>query len=497
VLDDDRLVAEGLLEPGAGARGALQLTATARALLAGSGAALRPEPARPFERHRDLLAGLVRHLRAGTPGAVVLRGPAGSGRRALAMAAAAAVGLPTATDGRSGPELRLLAKLGIALPLVAGDRLEELGWSATDPPLLAYAPAGFRAPGALAVDVPAPDHPQRTSAWSAALERAGLDSHAHAAVIAARFGFTEGDIDEVMARALASANWSGRPLDGDGVWEAARRQPEHALERVAALVTPAFTLGDLVLADDVHRQLRELVAHVALQHVVLDGWGFRRRLPRGQGVAALFAGPPGTGKTMAAEALADALAQDLYRIDLSAVVSKYIGETEKNLAAAFDEAERAGAVLLFDEADSLFGKRTEVKDAHDRYANLEVNYLLQRVETFTGLVLLASNRAAAIDEAFLRRLRFVVRFQLPDAQLRRRLWERSFPPEATRHGLDWDVLADGELAGGNIQSAALAAAYLAASDGGTIAPVHVEHALRREYEKLGRAWPGLALEPVA
>jgi SpoVK/Ycf46/Vps4 family AAA+-type ATPase len=174
------------------------------------------------------------------------------------------------------------------------------------------------------------------------------------------------------------------------------------------------------------------------------------------------------------------------------VVSKYIGETEKNLATAFGEAERAGAVLLFDEADALFGKRTEVRDAHDRYANLEVNYLLQRVETFTGLVLLATNRGAAIDDAFLRRLRFSIRFELPDRALRRELWRRAFPREAALGRLSWEALAGAELAGGNIQSAALSAAYLAASDGGAIADAHVEHALRREYEKLGKAWPGLA-----
>ena len=308
---------------------------------------------------------------------------------------------------------------------------------------------------------------------------------------------SEGDIEEIVAAAGTAAAWAGRALERDLVWETARRRPEHTLDRVAALVAPSFTLADLVLTDDAHAQLRELVAHVALQHVVLDGWGFRRRLPRGQGVAVLFAGPPGTGKTMAAEAIADALEQDLYRIDLSAVVSKYIGETEKNLAAAFDEAERAGAVLFFDEADALFGKRTDVRDAHDRYANLEVNYLLQRVETFTGLVILASNREAALDEAFLRRLRFIIRFELPDARLRRRLWERSFPAEAARSELDWDALADGELAGGSIQSAALSAAYLAAQDGGVIGHAHVEHALRREYEKLGRAWTGLRLEVAA
>ena len=225
-----------------------------------------------------------------------------------------------------------------------------------------------------------------------------------------------------------------------------------------------FSLDDLVLAGETEAKLRELVAHVALQHVVLDEWGFRRRLPRGQGVAALFTGPSGTGKTTAAEALARELRQDLYRIDLSAVVSKYIGETEKNLASAFDEAERGSAVLFFDEADALFGKRTEVRDAHDRYANLEVNYLLQRVETFTGLVDPREQPAARPStRRFLRRLRFVIRFEAPDAALRRRLWRRSFPGEARVGELDWDALAAAELAGGSIQSAALAAAYLAAS----------------------------------
>ena len=175
---------------------------------------------------------------------------------------------------------------------------------------------------------------------------------------------------------------------------------------------------------------------------MLDEWGFRRRMPRGQGVIALFAGPPGTGKTTAAEAVAHALRQDLYRVDLSAVVSKYIGETEKNLAAAFDEAERASAVLFFDEADSLFGKRTEVKDAHDRYANLEVNYLLQRIETFTGLVLLATNRQLGARRGVrpAAALRDPLRAPRP-ARCAPTLWRRSFPPETALDGLDWDELA--------------------------------------------------------
>jgi SpoVK/Ycf46/Vps4 family AAA+-type ATPase len=269
------------------------------------------------------------------------------------------------------------------------------------------------------------------------------------------------------------------------------------LRQVATPVTPVFTLDDLVLPADVRAQLDELVAHVALQDVVLDGWGFRRRLPRGQGVAALLAGPPGTGKTMAAEALAAALGQDLYRIDLSAVVSKYIGETEKNLSLAFDEAERAEAVLLFDECDALFGKRTEQRDAHDRWANLEVNHLLQRVETFTGLVILATNRRAALDEAFLRRLRFTIRFDPPDVALRRELWRRAFPPQTPRAELDWDALAARELTGGNVQASALAAAFLAAADGEPVGERHLSRALRREYDKLGKAWTGPGMQEVA
>ena len=498
--DEHKLVRIGVLEPGAEAREAVRLTPTARTLLSGGAPEQLAATGPPPERQAALLAGLVRHLRSGAPGAVVLRGPAGSGRRALAAGAARTVGLAPVAGARSAAELRLLGRLELALPVVSGERLEDLGWGADDPPLTAYAPAGFRARAAYVVDVRPPTHRERVRAWRGELTAAGLEGKRAAAlagVIAARFAFTEGDIAEVVARARVAATWTGRRLDRDLVWDVARRQPEHALERVAALIAPSFTLDDLVLADDAHAQLGELVTHVALQHVVLDDWGFRRRLPRGQGVAVLFAGPPGTGKTMAAEAIADALEQDLYRIDLSAVVSKYIGETEKNLAVAFDEAERAGAVLFFDEADALFGKRTDVRDAHDRYANLEVNYLLQRVETFTGLVILASNRESALDQAFLRRLRFIVRFELPDAALRKRLWQRSFPPEAAHEGLDWDALARGELAGGNIQSAALAAAYLAAGDGGVIGPEHVEHALRREYDKLGRAWPGLRLEVAA
>jgi hypothetical protein len=490
-LDDaGPLVGCGLLEPGAGAHGALRPTATARLLLAGGAPTPLPAPRPLPERLAPMVEPLVRHIAAGERGVVLLRGPDGAGRRALAVAAVTATGRLPIGGERPAGELRLVTLLDLAVPVAAGDRAGELGWRPSDPLLIAWGEPGARHPGAYFVDVPGPSHDDRERLWRDALAGHGLQTDL-APALAARFRFTEGDVAAVTARAAGEARWADRSLSPADLWAAARAQPEHALGRLAQLVAPAFTLDDLVVTGKVRDQLDELVAHVALQHVVLDGWGFRRRLPRGQGVAALFAGPPGTGKTMAAEAVAAELDQDLFRIDLSAVVSKYIGETEKNLSAAFDEAERAAAVLFFDEADALFGRRTQVHDAHDRYANLEVDYLLQRVESFTGLVILATNREAAVDSAFVRRLRFTIRFEQPDLALRRELWRRAFPPQALVADLDWDALADIELSGGSIQSAAVAAAYLAAREGVSVGPDHVSRALGRELEKLGRAWYGL------
>jgi hypothetical protein len=488
VSDDDRLVRGGALQAGAGGSAPLTLTPTAAQVLAGElPASIRVSEPAP-SRLDAARAGLVRHLHGEDPGPVVLRGPRGVGRRALAAAAATEAGRVPIDGTRPVGELALLSRLGIALPIVDADQLAEAAWDGA--PAVGIVEPGATPAGAHVVDLPGPDYDQRATAWEDGLRDHAIDALDDlVGALSARFAFTEGDIGEVLRRVRRDALWAGRPLDAALVWEAARRQPEHALSRLAALVAPAFALEDLVIEPDCRAKLEELVAHVELQHVVLDAWGFRRRLPRGQGVIALFAGPSGTGKTMAAEAVAAALRQDLYRVDLSAVVSKYVGETEKNLATAFDEAQRTGAVLFFDEADALFGKRTEVKDAHDRYANLEINYLLQRVETFTGLVILATNRQSALDEAFLRRLRFAIRFELPDPAARVEIWRRAFPAGAPRDELDWDGLAAAELSGGSIQGTALAAAYLAAAAGGPVTDGGVQHALRREFEKLGRAWP--------
>jgi SpoVK/Ycf46/Vps4 family AAA+-type ATPase len=219
---------------------------------------------------------------------------------------------------------------------------------------------------------------------------------------------------------------------------------------------------------------------------VYERWGFGARLGRGKGIAALFAGPSGTGKTMAAEVIANYLRLDLYRVDLSRVVSKYIGETEKNLRQVFDAAEQSGAILFFDEADALFGKRSEVRDSHDRYANIEINYLLQRMEDYRGLAILATNMKSLLDQAFLRRLRFLVDFPFPSAAQRTRIWRGAFPPAAETENLDYEFLSRLEITGGNIKNIALNAAFLAAAAGAPISMQLLLMAARREYSKIDK-----------
>jgi SpoVK/Ycf46/Vps4 family AAA+-type ATPase len=260
----------------------------------------------------------------------------------------------------------------------------------------------------------------------------------------------------------------------------------------AKLVRPTAGWDRLVLRDDRLAQLHEATERLRRQSQVLDDWGFLAGRPGARGVRLLFAGPPGTGKTLSSEILAHELGVDLLVVDISRVVSKWIGETEKNLAEVFDAAERAQAVLLFDEADALFGRRTDVSDAHDRYANLETAYLLARLERFEGMAVLATNLRQNVDPAFIRRLEFAVDFEEPNAQEREALWRCHIPPRAPLDpGVDLAQLAAlYPVVGGVIRNAATAAAFLAASEGGPINRKHLGRALHREYEKAGRAFPG-------
>lgn len=276
----------------------------------------------------------------------------------------------------------------------------------------------------------------------------------------------------------------GRPL-----WQACRSRAATRFDGLAHVIEPRATWDDLVMPEPQLQQLRALVAAVRHRPTVLEDWGFAERSARGLGTAALFAGASGTGKTLAAEVIATTLGLDLVVVDLSQVVSKYIGETEKNLRRVFEAAEDSAAVLLFDEADTLFGKRTEIRDSHDRYANLEVGYLLQRIESFRGLAVLTTNAKSVLDQAFLRRLRFIVSFPYPDPAARERMWRLAFPSAVPTTGIDPTRLAAIDLPGGGIAAAALTAAYLGAGRGEVTAD-DVASATKWEMAKLGRSVAG-------
>jgi hypothetical protein len=273
---------------------------------------------------------------------------------------------------------------------------------------------------------------------------------------------------------------------GRAAWQIGRVHARCSLEQLACRIEPKSDWDALVLPDAQTRTLRQIAMHVRHRATVLERWGFAARYARGLGLTALFAGASGTGKTMAAEVLAHTLDLDLFQIDLAGMVSKYIGETEKNLRRVFDAAEDSGAILLFDEADALFGKRSEVKDSHDRYANLEISYLLQRMEAYRGLAILTTNMRHAIDTAFMRRIRFVVDFPFPDVAERARIWERVLPPDTPRAGLDPLRLAQLGVAGGVIRNIAMHAAFLAADAAEPVRMSHLLAAARTEYAKLER-----------
>jgi ATPase family associated with various cellular activities (AAA) len=338
------------------------------------------------------------------------------------------------------------------------------------------------AENSLRVEVAKPTATEQKEVWAAVL---GEDAGTTPASLAAQFNLSVAGIHQLASRELSEPAVANLSLH-DRLWAACLASTRPRLDNLAQRLDAKATWEDIALPPAEVSLLRQISAQVEQRSTVHESWGFARKMSRGLGITALFAGDSGTGKTMAAEVIANDLHLNIYRIDLSAVVSKYIGETEKNLRRLFDAAEDGGAILFFDEADALFGKRSEVKDSHDRYANIEINYLLQRMEAYGGLAILATNRQSALDPAFMRRLRFVVNFPFPSAAQRKAIWQKVFPPETPAEGLDLDRLARLHLTGGNISSIALNAAFQAAQSGAPVTTPLIVECARTELRKLGR-----------
>ena len=334
-----------------------------------------------------------------------------------------------------------------------------------------------------------PVYLERRQIWQHYLDQIEVpEEAADLTSLAGQFQLTIGQIRDAVTAARDRALQTGEEVSNTGLFAAARLYSNPRLSSLARKLQPRYGWEDIVLPNDQRSLLLEIVNTVRQRPRVLDEWGVGSKLASSRGVTVLFAGPPGTGKTMAAEVISGELGLDLYKIDLSTVVSKYIGETEKNLERIFNEAETSNAILFFDEADSLFGKRSEVKDSHDRYANIEISYLLQRMEAYDGVTMLATNLRANLDEAFTRRLQFAVDFPFPEEADRLRIWKTLFPPEVPcSPDVDLSILARRfRIAGGNIRNIIVNAAFLAAADGGTVGMSHLLHGTRRELQKMGR-----------
>ncbi|MEV8361829.1 ATP-binding protein [Streptomyces niveus] len=371
--------------------------------------------------------------------------------------------------------LRILTATQVPTILV-GRTPWDASWSAA-PPLLVHAPRV--------------EPSVRGALWTEAYEQwspTSLTPAIDPGHLLAPFLLTPEQITGAARGAAQTARLAGGELTPDHVRRGARAQNAAGLDRLARRIEPTVTWRDLVLPPETHTQLRELTARARHRDRVLGEWGMRPGGGRGRGVSALFAGDSGTGKTMSAEVIASDLGLDLYTVDLATVIDKYVGETEKNLERIFTEAAGVNGVLLFDEADAIFGKRSDVKDAHDRYANVESAYLLQRMESFDGLAILSTNLRANLDDAFTRRLDLVIDFPIPDPTQRLLLWERCLGPLLPR-GADLDLpfcAENFELAGGNIRSIAITSAYLAADTSEPVTMTTLIHAIQREYQKLGR-----------
>ncbi|MDG2527881.1 ATP-binding protein [Caulobacter endophyticus] len=453
----------------------------------------------------DAAETVTRAWRAAAPPPVAILQRADMGdARAVAAQACARLGLPlwrlNAIDAPASPVERhqmlalwerearltgaaLLIEAPDDLPPELNQRLSALVERIAGPVLVSTREAVELERPHLLLPLSRPTRPEQGGLWQGGLGAAGRRLNGGLDRLVQQFDLSATDIGAVSGRVLADP---GRDTEGL-LWRECRDLTRRRLGDLAQRLEPKVGWDDLILPAMQGKVLRDLAAQVRHRHVVYQNWGFSAGSSRGLGVSALFAGPSGTGKTMAAEVIAGELGLDLFRIDLAGTVSKYIGETEKNLRRIFDAAEGSGAILLFDEADALFGKRSDVSDAHDRYANIEVSYLLQRMEAYSGLAILTTNKRDALDEAFLRRIRFVVAFPFPDEAQRREVWGRSFPSAARTSGIDLDKLARLGVPPGNIRNIALNAAFLAAGEGAAIGMGHLRQAAMAECAKIEKS----------
>lgn len=473
----------------------------------------RCEPAPLSQSQRDSAQRILASLHAAAPDAgalpvAQLLGPDPGSRQAIACEAAHALGrhlyrLPLESLPTQRGEVDLLARLwqreSLLLPLalyIEADALDGAGGEAAAAlrrflahPLgltflgLRESPLGLETPHC-SEPAPLPSAAEQHQAWLSELPERE-DPQAREREAAELSGHFQLNLGQIRSAAGSARTRSQREREGSA-WDACRDLSTARLDALAQRLAPKARWQDLVLNEESTGLLRQIAAQVRERHRVYQQWGYAERMNRGMGISALFAGESGTGKTMAAEVIANELRLNLFRIDLSGVVSKYIGETEKNLRKLFDAAEQGGSILFFDEADALFGKRSEVKDSHDRYANIEINYLLQRMEAFSGLAILATNMKGSLDTAFMRRLRFVVNFQFPGPGERKRLWRGALPAGVPCEALDYDRLARFNLSGGNIHSIALNAAFAAAGDDGAVSMPRLLDAVRIELRKLER-----------
>jgi hypothetical protein len=466
---------------------------------------------------RAIIIKAMRYLAAprdGEHARIVLRGRTGSGRHTLLVSLAARAGrsvgiidvanLPRDT-AEQAPALEAAmrrAHLRGLIPCIDG--LELIG--ADDPdkriqlaavlrrhpgPLALRLPPDadiMLEPGYLLLELPQRNERERAESWAAALERHGIELP-DTTDLASRYRVGPGVIErvcqEISRRPEQALDAAARAKDID---DAVRQHLENRLGKTATRIHRLASWTDIVLPDDIVDSLLELTARVRHRRKVFESWGFDTSITTARGITALFAGSPGTGKTMVAGVIARDLGLDLYRVDVSRISSRWLGETEKNLASLFDAAEDGQVMLLFDEADSLFGKRTEVKSSSDRYANMEVNYLLQRLDTFEGIAILTTNFGKAIDPAFKRRLTYRITFPFPDEEMRTELWRSMIPPQVPVDGvIDYAALAQRfRLSGGYIRNAALRAAFLAAEEGVSMTQDHIERAIRMEFREIGK-----------